>query len=114
MSSGGPPPPGTDLAAAACRPVTAVLETLGTTEQRLSSAEAAERLRRYGPNAVRSRRVTAWGVLVRQLRNPLLILLRAPHRPRRYSSFVVRPSRWAMAAASPRVRAPSLRSTAET
>jgi P-type Mg2+ transporter len=66
-----------DLAAAACRPVTAVLETLGTTEQGLSSAEAAERLQRYGPNAVRSHRVTAWGVLVRQLRNPLLILLLA-------------------------------------
>jgi magnesium-transporting ATPase (P-type) len=65
------------LSAAARQPVAAVLEKLGSGQGGLTAAVAAERLPTFGPNAVHSRRVTAWGVLVRQLRNPLLILLLA-------------------------------------
>lgn len=43
----------------------------------LSSAEAAERLRRYGPNALRTHRVSAIAVLGRQLRSAVLGLLAA-------------------------------------
>lgn len=43
--------------------------------QGLSSAEAANRLRQYGPNEVRSSNTTAWHVLIRQLKSPLLLLL---------------------------------------
>ena len=41
----------------------------------LSSAEAASRLSRYGPNAVRTHRVNAFAILGRQLNNAVLILL---------------------------------------
>ncbi len=52
-----------------------VLEQLGSTEDGLSSADAAERLARIGPNVVGSRRVRAIDVLVGQVRNPLIVLL---------------------------------------
>jgi len=52
-----------------------VLARLGVTEGGLSAAEAARRLDQFGPNVVASHRVTAREVLIRQLRNPLLILL---------------------------------------
>jgi len=54
-----------------------VLEGLGTTQAGLGADEAARRLDRVGPNVLASHRVTAFGVLVRQLRNPLLLLLLA-------------------------------------
>lgn len=41
----------------------------------LTSAQAAERLARFGPNAIGERRVRAADVLLRQVRNPLLVLL---------------------------------------
>ena len=41
----------------------------------LSSAEASDRMLRYGPNAVRTHHVNALAVLGRQLRNAVLILL---------------------------------------
>jgi len=41
----------------------------------LSSVDAAERLQRFGPNALSTRRVHATAVLFRQIRNPILILL---------------------------------------
>jgi len=69
--------PALDLASAARQPVAEVLAGLGTTEAGLDSAEAAGRLARWGPNVLASHRVTVFGVLVRQLRNPLLILLLA-------------------------------------
>jgi len=54
-----------------------VLARLGSDQGGLSGEEAGGRLRAFGPNALRIHRVTVWGVLVRQLRNPLLILLLA-------------------------------------
>ena len=52
-----------------------VLARLGTNPEGLSQAAAAERLRLYGPNALGTHRVRPAAVLVRQLRNPILILL---------------------------------------
>lgn len=54
-----------------------VLDALGTQEDGLSSAEAEARLATFGPNAVRSHHASAWAVLVRQFRSPLLWLLLA-------------------------------------
>jgi Mg2+-importing ATPase len=52
-----------------------VLRMLETTCAGLSSDEVSRRLRLYGPNAIADRAVWPWDVLVRQLRNPLLLLL---------------------------------------
>ncbi|HTH91362.1 cation-transporting P-type ATPase, partial [Mycobacterium sp.] len=41
----------------------------GQLDRRLSSTEAAARLQRYGPNALRTHRVNALAVLGRQLRS---------------------------------------------
>jgi len=71
------PLPALDLAGAARQPVAEVLVGLGSAEAGLDSSEASGRLARWGPNVLASHRVTALGVLVRQLRNPLLILLLA-------------------------------------
>jgi Mg2+-importing ATPase len=68
-------PAALDLTAAARHPTDTVLHELGSTQAGLTSEEAASRLRTLGPNVLASHRVTAIGVLVRQLRNPLLILL---------------------------------------
>jgi P-type Mg2+ transporter len=54
-----------------------VLQELGSTQTGLTAEQAAERLRAVGRNVLASHRVTAFGVLGRQLRNPLLILLLA-------------------------------------
>ena len=56
-------------------PADEVLGWLDSSEAGLSSSEAAARLQRYGPNAVRTHRVSALAVLGRQLRNAVLILL---------------------------------------
>jgi Mg2+-importing ATPase len=64
-----------DLATAGHTAGPDVLRALDTTADGLTSVAAAERLQRLGPNVLATRRVTAFGVLVRQLRNPLLILL---------------------------------------
>lgn len=53
------------------------LRTLDVTPDGLSDAEAAARLTTYGPNLLATHKVTAFDVLVRQLRNPLLVLLLA-------------------------------------
>lgn len=63
----------TEVAAAA--PVADVLRRLDSSAAGLSAAEAAARLVRYGPNAVRTHHVNALAVLGRQLRNAVLILL---------------------------------------
>jgi len=55
----------------------AVLGVLGSSERGLSSAEAQRRLAQVGPNALRSHGARPFAVLVRQLRNPLLLLLLA-------------------------------------
>ena len=52
-----------------------VLASLGSTASGLSATEAAGRLAAGGPNAIRTHRASAWAVLGRQLRSPILILL---------------------------------------
>jgi Mg2+-importing ATPase len=52
-----------------------VLGELGSTPTGLSSTVASARLARDGPNVIATRRVTVFSVLLRQLRNPLLVLL---------------------------------------
>src|SRR5207245_22594 len=64
-----------DLPSAAALPAEAVLAQLGSTAAGLATADAVERLRTVGSNALRVHRVTALGILAPQLRNPLLILL---------------------------------------
>jgi Mg2+-importing ATPase len=64
-----------DLAAAARLPADEVLGRLGVTADGLDEAQTRARLRTFGPNVLATHRVTAVGVLMRQLRNPLLILL---------------------------------------
>ena len=64
-----------DLEIAARTPTLDVLGALESCGGGLSSAEASRRLDTYGPNALQSHGARAWTVLVRQLRNPLLILL---------------------------------------
>ncbi len=56
-------------------PPAAVLSRLGSGPDGLSSADAAERLRTYGPNALGTHRVRGTAVLARQVRNPILVLL---------------------------------------
>jgi P-type Mg2+ transporter len=65
-------PSATSVAAA---PIDEVLRRLDSSTAGLPSAEAAARLTRYGPNAVRTHHVNALAVLGRQLRNAVLILL---------------------------------------
>lgn len=64
-----------DLVTAAGLRLPAVLGALGSDPSGLDDAEAGRRLGQVGPNVLAERRVTAAGVLGRQLRNPLLILL---------------------------------------
>ena len=64
-----------DLAGAAKLSTEEVLSRLASSLQGLSSAEAVLRLRQYGPNALSVRRVHATSVLLRQIRNPILLLL---------------------------------------
>jgi Mg2+-importing ATPase len=52
-----------------------VVERLGGNLAGLTSAEAAARLRRFGPNILATRQVRAGAVLFRQIRNPILVLL---------------------------------------
>jgi Mg2+-importing ATPase len=66
-----------DLAGAAALAGADVCTRLASGAAGLSAGEAARRLRLYGPNALEVRRVTAFAVLVRQLRSPLLLLLLA-------------------------------------
>jgi Mg2+-importing ATPase len=63
--------------AAAHKPVSVVLQELGSTRTGLTSDQAASRLATVGRNVLASHRVTALGVLGRQLRSPLLLLLLA-------------------------------------
>lgn len=64
-----------DLATAATVPPDEALQRLGSSDSGLSGAEAADRLKHYGPNVVGLHRVRAVAVLWGQLRNPLLLLL---------------------------------------
>jgi Mg2+-importing ATPase len=66
-----------DARAAAGMPVSDVLLRMASAESGLSSAEAADRLHASGPNALAVHRVSAFAVLLGQVRNPLLLLLLA-------------------------------------
>jgi Mg2+-importing ATPase len=55
----------------------AVLARLGSGPDGLTSAEAARRLRQFGPNELGTHRVSAAAVVLRQVRNPVLVLLLA-------------------------------------
>ncbi|MGO8959408.1 MAG: magnesium-translocating P-type ATPase [Streptosporangiaceae bacterium] len=74
VTSAGEP---TAIQSAACATGPYALSDLGTTEAGLSSREAAQRLARWGPNAVSSHRARLVPVLWHQLRSPLLALLLA-------------------------------------
>ena len=63
------------LVGAASQPVEQVFAALDSTRSGLTSAESTRRLVVYGHNVLAEHRVTVIGVLLRQLRNPLLILL---------------------------------------
>lgn len=62
-------------AAVASAPLEDVYVWLDTSADGLSSAEAAARLARVGPNSLRTHRLSAWAVLRRQLNNAVLALL---------------------------------------
>jgi Mg2+-importing ATPase len=54
-----------------------VMKSLGCAGEGLSSADAATRLARLGPNVLTTHKVSARSVLWRQVRNPILLLLLA-------------------------------------
>jgi Mg2+-importing ATPase len=64
-----------DLAQAAALAPGAVLTRLGSADGGLSAADAARRLSEFGPNSLATHRVRPVAVLLRQIRNPILILL---------------------------------------
>jgi Mg2+-importing ATPase len=64
-----------DLPSAAALETRAVLDRLNSSDAGLSSGEASRRLSLVGPNAILSHGAQPFRVLLRQLRNPLLILL---------------------------------------
>ncbi len=66
-----------DLVAAAGLSPDEVLRRVQSGPEGLSSDAAAERLRQFGPNALGTHRVRATTVLMRQVRNPILVLLLA-------------------------------------
>lgn len=68
---------GRGLRSAAKMPPAAVLRSLAVEEHGITTEEARRRLGSFGPNALRSHGARPLAVLVRQLRNPLLILLLA-------------------------------------
>jgi P-type Mg2+ transporter len=55
--------------------LTDLFQVLATTPEGLSSTEAAERLRRFGPNTLREDRLSWLVVLASQLKSPLVLLL---------------------------------------
>jgi Mg2+-importing ATPase len=63
------------LAKAASMGVDEVLAQLRCTKEGLTSTEVAQRLARYGPNLLKTKKVRASSVLFRQVRNPILVLL---------------------------------------
>jgi P-type Mg2+ transporter len=62
---------------AAAASVEQVLRRLDSSADELSGAQACECLAQYRRNVIRTQRVSAWAVLVRQLNNAVLILLAA-------------------------------------
>ena len=66
---------GVSLAEASALSVAQAFTRLASDPAGLTSAAARERLARVGPNLLTTRKVRASMVLLRQLRNPILILL---------------------------------------
>jgi len=64
-----------DVADAARLSPDEAISRLGTSSEGLSSGDAADRLLRFGPNALSIHKVRVAAVLWRQIRNPILILL---------------------------------------
>jgi magnesium-transporting ATPase (P-type) len=71
------PPITLDLASAARLSSSEVVQQVHSTPSGLTSIDARERLKSGGPNILRMHHVTAFDVFLRQVRNPLLILLLA-------------------------------------
>ncbi|WP_020076796.1 magnesium-translocating P-type ATPase [Cryocola sp. 340MFSha3.1] len=69
------PPALSTVRESAAESVEAVLAAVESSATGLSDAEAAARLERFGPNAVRGHRARPWLVLWRQVRSPILLLL---------------------------------------
>ena len=69
--------PDLDLVSAAGLTCEEALAGLGSGFAGLSSDDAADRLRAFGPNALATHRVRASAVLFRQIRNPILVMLLA-------------------------------------
>jgi Mg2+-importing ATPase len=63
--------------AVAAAPLAEVLGWVDTSTDGLTSSEAVARLAKFGPNSLRTHRVSAWAVLRRQLNNAVLALLAA-------------------------------------
>jgi Mg2+-importing ATPase len=61
----------------AAAPLADVLSWVDTSTDGLTSSEAVARLAKFGPNSLRTHRVSAWAVLRRQLNNAVLALLAA-------------------------------------
>lgn len=72
MTNAGAP---MDLRSCAAASGSDVLARLETSAGGLTSAEAQQRLQRYGPNTIEQHAATPFGVLARQFANPFLILL---------------------------------------
>jgi len=68
-------PPQLTIVEAATLSPDAVLARLASSSNGLSAAEVAQRQSEFGPNALGTHQVHAISVLLRQLRNPILILL---------------------------------------
>ena len=75
MTSVAAAPLAAELPLAAALSADQALQRLASGARGLPAAEAALRLERYGPNAVRSHHTSAWVILARQFRNAVLILL---------------------------------------
>src|SRR5689334_6880547 len=57
-------------------PAEDVVRRLATADAGLTSAEAAARLARHGPNVLRDRsELTRWRIIVQQVKSPLMLLL---------------------------------------
>jgi P-type Mg2+ transporter len=64
-----------ELIGAASETIAQVFAALGSQREGLTAVESAHRLTVYGHNVLPEHRITVVGVMLRQLRNPLLILL---------------------------------------
>ena len=63
------------VTAASAAPLDAVFTSVHSSTDGLTTLEAADRLRTFGPNTVASHKARLWPVVVAQLRSPLLVLL---------------------------------------